>query len=56
MTIRQIYDQTVKPLSVGDRLRLAAIILNDIPSEAIVQDSDSDLEDEQEPAGSVSGN
>jgi hypothetical protein len=40
MTVDQIYEQTVKPLSMADRLRLAALILNDIPPRAVVDYSD----------------
>ena len=40
MTVDQIYEQTVKPLSMADRLRLATLILNDIPPHAVVDYSD----------------
>ena len=40
MTVHQIYEQTIKPLSVADRLRLVALILNDIPLHAVVDYSD----------------
>jgi hypothetical protein len=30
MTVRQLYDRSVKPLPPSERLRLAALILNDI--------------------------
>ena len=40
MTVDQIYEQTVKPLSMADRLRLAVLILNDIPPHAVVDYSD----------------
>jgi hypothetical protein len=40
MTVNQIYEQTIKPLSMVDRLRLAALILNDIPPHAVVDYSD----------------
>jgi len=32
MTIEQLYDQAIKPLPAADRLRLATLILNEIPS------------------------
>jgi hypothetical protein len=32
MTIEQLYDQAIKPLPATDRLRLATMILNEIPS------------------------
>jgi hypothetical protein len=41
MTVDQIYEQTVKPLSMADRLRLAALILNDILPHAVVDYSDA---------------
>ena len=34
--ITEIYEKTIKPLSAPDRFRLATLILNDIPPEAIV--------------------
>jgi hypothetical protein len=40
MTVDLIYEQTMKPLSMADRLRLAALILHDIPLHAIVDNSD----------------
>jgi hypothetical protein len=40
MTVDQIYEQTIKPLSMADRLRLAALILNDIPPHAVVDYND----------------
>jgi len=36
MNIHQIYEQTIKSLPVADRLRLAVIILTDIPPQAVV--------------------
>jgi len=52
MTVDQIYEQTIKPLSMADRLRLAALILNDIPPHAVVDYSDEwseeDLRDIQQ--------
>jgi hypothetical protein len=36
MTVSQIYGQTIKPLSMADRLCLAALILNDIPPHEVV--------------------
>ena len=47
MTASDIYQQTIKPLTVADRLRLAAMILNDIPPQALpdyqTEWSDQDL-------------
>ena len=49
MTIQRLYEEAIKPLRVGDRLRLATLILSDIPPEAVVDYrdawSDEDLED-----------
>ncbi len=44
-----LYEQAIKPLSAADRLRLATIILRDIPPESIVDYGDAwsteDLQD-----------
>ena len=52
MTVDQIYEQTIKPLSMVDRLRLAALILNDIPPHAVVDNSgqwsEEDLSDSRQ--------
>jgi hypothetical protein len=49
MTVQELYERSIKSLPTGDRLRLAAIILNDIPARAVVdyseQWSDEDLAD-----------
>ncbi|MGH8058398.1 MAG: hypothetical protein ACREOH_14365 [Candidatus Entotheonellia bacterium] len=49
MTIQRLYEEAIKPLPLGDRLRLATLILSDIPPEAVVDYrdawSDEDLED-----------
>ena len=39
-TIELVYDRTIKPLSAGERLRLARMILNDIPDEALIDYND----------------
>ena len=31
MTVQQLYEQTIKPLPMADRYRLAVLILHDIP-------------------------
>ena len=36
MNIQEIYEQTIKSLPTADRLRLAVMILTDIPPQAIV--------------------
>ena len=40
MTLNEIYEETIKPLPAADRLRLATMILNDIPPQSIVDYSD----------------
>lgn len=45
MTINEIYEQSIKPLTPVDRLRLARMILNDIPAESFV-DYDESWSDE----------
>ena len=49
MSVRDVYNSAVKPLTVADRLRLATMILNEIPPQALAdyQDAwtDEDLRD-----------
>jgi hypothetical protein len=48
MTLREIYDHTIKPLDARERLQLASLILNDIaPAPVDVSDewTDEDLRD-----------
>ena len=40
MTVNQLYEQAIKPLAPAERLRLAILILNDIPPESVVDYSD----------------
>ena len=40
MTIQEMYDQSIRPLPAPDRLRLATLILNEIPPLAVVDYSD----------------
>ena len=40
MSIKELYDQTIKHLSTSDRLRLATAILKDIPPQAVVDYSE----------------
>ena len=40
MTIQEMYDQSIKTLPAPDRLKLATLILNDIPPQAVVDYSD----------------
>ncbi len=41
MTVNEIYEQSIKPLATADRLKLARMILNDIPAESFLDYSDS---------------
>jgi hypothetical protein len=49
MSIQELYDRSIRPLPAAERLRLATIILNDIPPQAVVDYSDEwsaeDLQD-----------
>jgi hypothetical protein len=49
MNVHDLYEQQIKSLSAADRLRLAVLILNDIPPQSVVDASDSwseeDLQD-----------
>jgi hypothetical protein len=46
MTIQELYNQSIKPLPPADRLRLAALILNDIPPQAVVDYSEEWTEED----------
>jgi hypothetical protein len=46
MTLQQLYEQTIKPLPAADRYRLAVLILNDIPPQAVVDASDTWTEED----------
>lgn len=48
MTIEQLYEQAIKPLPAGERLRLAVLILNDIPPQAVADYSDEWTEQDQQ--------
>ena len=41
MNVHQIYEQTIKLLPAADRLRLAVMILNDIPPQSVIDYSDT---------------
>ena len=49
MNVQDLYEQRIKSLSAADRLRLAVLILNDIPPQSVVDDreswSEEDLQD-----------
>lgn len=49
MNVQDLYEQRIKSLSAADRLRLAVLILNDIPPQSVVDASESwsdeDLQD-----------
>jgi hypothetical protein len=40
MTVDEIYNQTIRPLPTPDRLKLASLILNDIPPQSMVDYSE----------------
>jgi hypothetical protein len=40
MTVHELYEQTIKSLPAAERLRLAVLILNDIPPQSVVDDSE----------------
>jgi hypothetical protein len=41
MNVHDLYEQSIKSLPASDRLRLAVLILNDIPPQSVVDDSES---------------
>ena len=41
MNVHEIYAQTIKALPAAKRLRLAVFILNDIPPQSVVDESES---------------
>jgi hypothetical protein len=49
MNVHDLYEQQIKSLSAADRLRLAVLILNNIPPQSVVDASESwseeDLQD-----------
>ena len=46
MTVTEIYEQTIKPLPAAERLRLATLILDDIPPEWVVDYNDEWTEED----------
>ena len=46
MTLEQLYDQAISPLPTVDRLRLATMILNQIPAHSIVDERDDWTDDD----------
>jgi protoheme ferro-lyase len=46
MNVQELYEQTIKTLPTAQRLRLAALILNDLAPSSEVDDSDSWTEDD----------
>jgi hypothetical protein len=48
--VTRIYEQTIRSLPTADRLRLATMILNDIPPQAVVDYQDSWDESDQRDA------
>lgn len=45
-TAEEIYRKLVKPLSLSERFKLATLILNDIPSQAVVDYSEQWTEED----------
>ena len=41
MNVYELYEQTIKSLPATRRFRLAVLILNDIPPESVVDDSEN---------------
>jgi hypothetical protein len=41
MTVKELYTQTIKPLTAAERLQLAKLIINDIPDQAMTDYSDA---------------
>lgn len=46
MNVHELYEQTIKSLPAADRLRLAVLILNDIPPQSVVDDTESWTEED----------
>ena len=46
MTVQELYEQSIKPLPLSERLRLAAIILNGVQPESVVEYHDDWSEDD----------
>jgi hypothetical protein len=50
MTVQELYEQAVKPLPAPERLRLATLILNDIPPHSVVDYNDDWSEEDMREA------
>jgi hypothetical protein len=48
LTLQEIYENTIRRLPPSERLQLAAIILNDIPPQSVVDYSEEWSEQDQE--------
>jgi hypothetical protein len=46
MNIHELYEQTIKSLPASERLRLAVLILNDIPPQSMIDASESWTEED----------
>ncbi|MDH3600826.1 MAG: hypothetical protein OEU26_14455 [Candidatus Tectomicrobia bacterium] len=46
MSVYDLYEQAIKSLPAADRLRLAVLILNDIPPQSVVDVSESWTEED----------
>jgi len=46
MTVEELYNESIKPLPIGDRLQLASLILKDVPPDSVVDFNESWSEDD----------
>ena len=46
MNVQDLYEQTIKTLPASERLRLAVLILNDIPPQSVIDASESWTEED----------
>jgi hypothetical protein len=56
MSVQELYQHAIKPLSPRERLKLATLILNDIPPQAVVDDSDEWSEEDHRDFNQASWN
>jgi hypothetical protein len=50
MTIQELYETTIKPLPVGDRVQLAKMIMDDIPPQELIAFSEEGTDEERRQA------
>jgi len=46
MNVHELYQQTIKSLPASERLRLAVLILNDIPPQSVIDESENWTEED----------